>query len=54
MLNADIATPEREALVLVWACERFHLYVYELPKFDLVTDHEAPGAPLTYFNDGGV
>ena len=32
---------EREALALVWACERFHLYVYGLPKFDLVTDHEA-------------
>ena len=41
MLNADIAKPEREALALVWACERFHLYVYGLPKFDLVTDHEA-------------
>ena len=32
---------EREALALVWACERFHLYVYGLPKFDLVTDNEA-------------
>ena len=41
MLNADIAEPEREALALVWACERFHLYVHGPPKFDLVTDHEA-------------
>ena len=41
MLNADIAKPEREALALVWACERFHLYVYREPKFDLVTAHEA-------------
>ena len=32
---------EREPLALVWACERFHLYVHGLPKFDLVTDHEA-------------
>ena len=41
MLNAYIAKPEREALALVWACERFHLYVYGLPKFEIVTDHEA-------------
>ena len=49
MLNADIAEPEREALALVWACERFHLYVYGPPKFDLVTDHEAlPGLSVGF------
>ena len=29
---------EREALALVWACERFHMYVYG-QEFDLITDH---------------
>jgi hypothetical protein len=30
---------EREALALVWACEKLHAYVYGM-KFDLVTDHK--------------
>ena len=31
---------EREALALVWACERLHPYTYG-KRFDLVTDHKA-------------
>lgn len=31
---------EREALALVWACERLHPYVYG-KRFDLITDHKA-------------
>ncbi|KAI2646104.1 Retrovirus-related Pol polyprotein [Labeo rohita] len=30
---------EREALSLVWACERLHPYIYG-QKFDLITDHK--------------
>ena len=31
---------EREALALVWACEKLHMYLYG-GKFTLVTDHQA-------------
>ena len=30
---------EKEALALVWVCERFHAYIYGM-RFDLVTDHK--------------
>ena len=30
---------EREALALVWPCERYHAYIYGM-KFDLVTNHK--------------
>ena len=31
---------EREALAVVWGCERFHIYLYGI-DFDLLTDHKA-------------
>ena len=31
---------EREALAVVWSCERFHLYLFGI-DFDLLTDHKA-------------
>jgi len=32
---------EKEALALVWSCERFILYLCSLPEFHLVTNHQA-------------
>ena len=31
---------EKEALALLWSCERFHVYLYG-PDFNLLTDHKA-------------
>ena len=31
---------EKEAIALVWSCERFHVYLYGV-DFDLLTDHKA-------------
>jgi len=32
---------EKEALGIVWGCEKFHQYVYGMDRFDLITDHRA-------------
>jgi hypothetical protein len=31
---------EKEALAVIWACERLHLYVYG-SEFDIITDNKA-------------
>lgn len=40
-LGAVLVQKVDGALRLVWSCERFNLYLCGLPKFDLVTDHQA-------------
>ena len=38
-LNASREKTEKEALCVVWACERFHAHVYGM-KFVVETDHK--------------
>ena len=38
-VERQYSTTEKESIGLVWACERFHLYLYDM-LFELVTDHK--------------
>jgi hypothetical protein len=41
LTNVERRYSQTEDVALVWACERFKLYVYD-PKFELETDHKPP------------